>query len=114
MLATNTRNDSVATATGLDTDYFKLVGALHLRFRHHLAAGYEHSEVDHLAKSAKKQDGFTLAVKQQLGAWGVGASTLAGQGKNGAAQGDGRPSNGFWLLPTTCPSAPKCKLTQPS
>lgn len=93
------RNDSVATATGLDTDYFKLVGAYTFASATTLAAGYEHSEVDQFAKSAKKQDGFTLAVKQQLGAWGVGASyTWLGKEKNGA-EGDGKAKQ--WVLAAT-------------
>ena len=93
------RNDSVATSTGLDTDYFKLVGAYTFASATTLAAGYEHSEVDQFAKSAKKQDGFTLAVKQQLGAWGVGASyTWLGKEKNGA-EGDGKAKQ--WVLAAT-------------
>jgi predicted porin len=55
--------------------------------------------LDQFAKSAKKQDGFTLAVKQQLGAWGVGASyTWLGKEKNGA-EGDGKAKQ--WVLAAT-------------
>lgn len=92
------RNDS-AGAVGLDVDYFKLVGAYTLPSATTLAAGYERSDVDQAGKSSKKQDGYTLAVSQKLGAFGVGVSySWLGKEKNGT-EADGKAKQ--WVLAGT-------------
>ena len=91
------RNDA-AGGVSLDTEFYKLVAAYKLGDTT-LGAGYERSDMDVAGKSSKKQDGYTLAVSQKLGAFGVGASySWLGKEKNGT-EADGKAKQ--WVLAGT-------------
>ena len=99
------RNDSVATATGLDTDYF--AGWRYLRFRHHPGCRLRAQRSGPIPPSPPRSK--MASPWPSSNSWAHGAWALPTPGwarKRTVLKATARPSNGFWLLPTTCPSAP--------